>query len=137
LRSEHAKDVEIVVLRHQLSVLRRQVKRAEFRPADRAVLAVLREQMERRHWPRIVMVGIGGVVGAALAMASGVVTAGGTLALGLAVAGGTVSLAGAGYQATSIFREPRFNKRAPLAYAALAADLDSGSTSSPKSASWT
>jgi putative transposase len=34
LRSEHAKDVEIAVLRHQLSVLGRQVKRAEFRPAD-------------------------------------------------------------------------------------------------------
>jgi putative transposase len=29
LRSEHAKDVEIAVLRHQLSVLRRQVKRPE------------------------------------------------------------------------------------------------------------
>src|SRR6266542_3178326 len=41
LRSEHAKDVEIAVLRHQLSVLRRQVKRAEFRPADRALLALL------------------------------------------------------------------------------------------------
>jgi hypothetical protein len=36
LRSEHAKDVEIAVLRHQLKVLRRQVKRPEFRPADRA-----------------------------------------------------------------------------------------------------
>jgi hypothetical protein len=31
LRSEHAKDIEIVVLRHQLDVLRRQVKRPEFR----------------------------------------------------------------------------------------------------------
>jgi hypothetical protein len=30
LRSEHTKDVEIAVLHHQLSVLRRQVKRAEF-----------------------------------------------------------------------------------------------------------
>jgi putative transposase len=40
-RSEHAKDVEIAVLRHQLDVLRRQVKRPEFRPADRAVLAAL------------------------------------------------------------------------------------------------
>jgi putative transposase len=38
LRSEHAKDVEIAVLRHQLEVLRRQVKRPEFRPADRALL---------------------------------------------------------------------------------------------------
>jgi hypothetical protein len=41
LRSEHAKDVEIAVLRHQLNVLRRQVKRPEFRPADRALLAAL------------------------------------------------------------------------------------------------
>src|SRR6266568_3678725 len=50
LRSEHAKDVEIAVLRHQLSVLRRQVKRAEFRPADRAVLAVLARALPRAQW---------------------------------------------------------------------------------------
>ena len=36
LRSEHAKDIEIAVLRHQLDVLRRQVKRPELRFADRA-----------------------------------------------------------------------------------------------------
>jgi hypothetical protein len=34
-RSGHAKDVETAVLRHQLEVLRRQVQRPEFRPADR------------------------------------------------------------------------------------------------------
>src|SRR6058998_1637161 len=50
LRSEHAKDVEIAVLRHQLSVLRRQVKRPEFRPTDRAVLAVLSRALPRSHW---------------------------------------------------------------------------------------
>jgi putative transposase len=50
LRSEHTKDVEIAVLRHQLSVLRRQVKRPEFRPADRAVLAVLSRALPRSHW---------------------------------------------------------------------------------------
>jgi putative transposase len=50
LRSEHAKDVEIAVPRHQLSVLRRQVKRAEFRPADRAVLAVLSRALPRKRW---------------------------------------------------------------------------------------
>src|SRR6266487_4679736 len=50
LRSEHAKDVEIAVLRHQLSVLRRQVKRAEFRPADSAVLAVLARALPRAQW---------------------------------------------------------------------------------------
>ncbi len=35
-QSEDAKDIEIAVLRHQLSVLRRQVTRPEFQPADRA-----------------------------------------------------------------------------------------------------
>jgi putative transposase len=50
LRGEHAKDVEIAVLRHQLDVLRRQVKRAEFRPADRAVLTVLSRALPRSNW---------------------------------------------------------------------------------------
>jgi putative transposase len=50
LRREHAKDVEIVVLRHQLDVLRRQVKRPEFRPADRAVLAALSGALPRGRW---------------------------------------------------------------------------------------
>src|SRR5215217_8583647 len=42
LRSEHAKDVEIAV--------RRQVKRPEFHPADRALLAVLSSALPRRRW---------------------------------------------------------------------------------------
>jgi putative transposase len=50
LRSEHAKDVEIAVLRHQLEVLRRQVRRPEFRPADRAVLAALSGALPHRRW---------------------------------------------------------------------------------------
>ena len=50
LRSEHAKDVEIAVLRHQIKVLRRQVKRAELRPADRTILAVLSRALARTHW---------------------------------------------------------------------------------------
>jgi putative transposase len=50
LRSEHAKDVEIAVLRHQLSVLRRQVKRPELQPADRALLAVLSRALPRQRW---------------------------------------------------------------------------------------
>ena len=40
-RSDASKDVEILVLRHQVSVLRCQVTRPRPRPADRAVLAVL------------------------------------------------------------------------------------------------
>jgi putative transposase len=50
LCSEHAKDIEIAVLRHQLEVLRRQVKRPELRPADRAVLAVLSRVLPRSCW---------------------------------------------------------------------------------------
>jgi hypothetical protein len=49
-RSEHAKDVEIAVLRHQLKVLRRQVERPELRPADRAILAVLSRVLPRSCW---------------------------------------------------------------------------------------
>jgi putative transposase len=50
LRSEHAKDVEIAVLRHQLEVLRRQVKRPEFQPADWALLAALCRALLRGRW---------------------------------------------------------------------------------------
>ena len=40
-RSEFAKDVELLVLRHQLAVLNRQQPRPSFRAADRAFLAGL------------------------------------------------------------------------------------------------
>ena len=50
LQTEHAKDVEIAAARHQLEVPRRQVKRPEFRPADRALLAVLSQALPRWRW---------------------------------------------------------------------------------------
>jgi putative transposase len=40
-RSKFAKDVELLVLRHQLVMLRRQQPRRSFRAADRAFLAAL------------------------------------------------------------------------------------------------
>jgi hypothetical protein len=40
-RGDAAKDLEILVLRHQLTVLRRQTPRPRFEPADRAVLAAI------------------------------------------------------------------------------------------------
>jgi putative transposase len=41
-RDEGSKDIEILVLRHQLKVLRRQVGPPKLRPVDRALLAVAR-----------------------------------------------------------------------------------------------
>jgi hypothetical protein len=46
-----AKDVEIAVLRHQVMVGRRQVRRPRFTPSDRMVLAMLARLRPREQWP--------------------------------------------------------------------------------------
>ncbi len=47
-RAEFAKDVELVLLRHQLSVLARQHRRPRLRPADRALIAALARHLPQR-----------------------------------------------------------------------------------------
>jgi transposase InsO family protein len=46
-----ANEVEIAVLRQQLAVLRRQVARPRYTPADRMLLAVLAKVLPRERWP--------------------------------------------------------------------------------------
>jgi hypothetical protein len=49
-RSEGFKELEIVVLRHELSVLRRQVARPQLRPSDRLLLAAASRLLPRSRW---------------------------------------------------------------------------------------
>jgi hypothetical protein len=49
-RSDATKDLEILVLRHQLAVLRRQLPRPRLEPADRALLAAISHALPRARW---------------------------------------------------------------------------------------
>jgi hypothetical protein len=49
-RGDAAKDLELMVLRHQLGVLRRQVPRLKLEPADRALLAAISRVLPRSRW---------------------------------------------------------------------------------------
>ena len=50
LRHDRAKEIEILVLRHQIAVLRRQVHRPDLCPADRVLLTALSQLLRRRSW---------------------------------------------------------------------------------------
>jgi len=50
VRSEEFKELEIVVLRHELAVVRRQVARPSVQPADRAFLAAASRLLPRARW---------------------------------------------------------------------------------------
>ena len=49
-RGDAAKDLEILVLRHQLTVLLRQVPRPRLEPADRTLLAAVSRALPRTRW---------------------------------------------------------------------------------------
>jgi putative transposase len=49
-RSSEAKEIEILALRHELAVLRRQHPRPHLQPSDRALLAALSRLLPRVRW---------------------------------------------------------------------------------------
>jgi putative transposase len=49
-RGDAAKDLEILVLGHQLTVLQRQISRPKLEPADRALLAAISRVLPRNRW---------------------------------------------------------------------------------------
>ena len=49
-RDDAAKDLEILVLRHQLAVLHRQNQRPKLDPADRTLLAAISRVLPRARW---------------------------------------------------------------------------------------
>ena len=55
-RTDRSKDVEILVLRKELDVLRRQVPRPRFDDRDRIVLGALAKALDRQHWPNLFVV---------------------------------------------------------------------------------
>jgi putative transposase len=50
LQGDRSKELEILVLRHELSILRRQVGRPRFEPHDRLLLAAFSRALPRRCW---------------------------------------------------------------------------------------
>jgi putative transposase len=54
-RSEEAKEVEILILRHQICVLKRQMKRPDLKPHDRVILAAASRVLPKPRWPSLLV----------------------------------------------------------------------------------
>jgi hypothetical protein len=86
-------------------------------------VAQLRQQMLKRQWPKIILAGVGGILGSALLVGATIASPGAALAVGLGLAGGVLTLPSALYQAGDLLGARRVTTRAPLVYAALAQGL--------------
>jgi putative transposase len=53
VRRDLSKDAELLVLRHENTVLRRQISRVHYTPADRVWLAALSRLLPRRRWTEV------------------------------------------------------------------------------------
>jgi hypothetical protein len=53
VRRDLSKDAELLVLRHENTVLRRQICRVHYTPADRVWLAALSRLLPRRRWTEV------------------------------------------------------------------------------------
>src|SRR5450631_3063075 len=52
-RHEVSKDAELLVLRHENAILRRQISRVRYQPADRMWLSALSRLIPRRRWGEV------------------------------------------------------------------------------------
>jgi putative transposase len=50
LRGDRSTQIEVLVLRHQVAVLRRQIQRPDFQHADRVLLSALSRVLRRSSW---------------------------------------------------------------------------------------
>ncbi len=55
VRCDSSKELEILVLRHRLAILRRQTRRPQFTPSDRFLLTALSRVLPRRSWPALLV----------------------------------------------------------------------------------
>jgi hypothetical protein len=84
-------------------------------------VARLREQMSRRHWPRIIFVGVAGVLAAAMGTAGAILTPGGALIHGLEIGSTAIAMSPAVAAAADTVRPAHFDRHAPFLYAAAVA----------------
>ena len=85
-------------------------------------VARLREQMSRRHWPRIIAVGIAGVAAAVTAAVGAIITPGSAMVHGVEISSAAFSMSPAIVEAADTVRPRQFDMNSPLIYAAAVAE---------------